>query len=71
MVRRVALGLTPRQVEYLRVACPNASRREVAERMFVSRFAVKCMLHRAYRQLGVRRLADACHVLAAAGGWHL
>jgi DNA-binding CsgD family transcriptional regulator len=70
MDSRVVLGLTRRQAEYLRAACPNASQREVAERMFVSRFAAKSALHRAYQRLGVRRLADACAVLAAAGGWH-
>jgi DNA-binding NarL/FixJ family response regulator len=63
MVRRTALGLTPRQELYLRGMCNGERRKETATNAGRSDGAVRCGLTKAYRTLRVRNAAEACYVL--------
>lgn len=66
MVRRTALGLTPRQELYLRGMCNGDLRKEVATNAGRSRGGVAWVLGEAYRALKVRNRGEACYVL---GTW--
>jgi DNA-binding NarL/FixJ family response regulator len=61
-------GVSPRQLEVLRLVARGMSNDEIAERMSISRQTVKNHLSAAMRTLGVRRRGEAV-AMALRAGW--
>ncbi len=57
--RRAQLGLTPRELEILRLIAAGLSNREIAEKIFVSENTVKTHSSRIFDKLGARRRTQA------------
>ena len=53
------LGITPRELEILRLIAAGLSNREIAERLFVSQNTVKTHSSRLFDKLGARRRTQA------------
>jgi DNA-binding NarL/FixJ family response regulator len=56
---QIADGLTPRELEVLRLVALGLTNHEVADRLFLSRRTVDTHLHRVYEKLGVSGRAAA------------
>ena len=57
--RQAELGITPRELEILRLIAAGLSNREIAERLFVSENTVKTHSSRVFDKLGARRRTQA------------
>jgi DNA-binding CsgD family transcriptional regulator len=57
--RQADLGITPRELEILRLIAAGLSNREIAERLFVSENTVKTHSSRVFDKLGARRRTQA------------
>lgn len=57
--RAAALGVTPRELEILRLMAAGMSNREIAEALFVSENTVKTHSSRLFEKLGARRRTQA------------
>lgn len=58
-VRLSELGITPRELEILKLIAAGLSNREIAERLFVSENTVKTHSSRVFDKLGARRRTQA------------
>jgi len=57
--RMAELGITPRELEILRLIAAGLSNREIAERLFVSENTVKTHSSRVFDKLGAKRRTQA------------
>jgi len=60
--KRLALGITPRELEILQLIAAGLSNREIAERAHVSENTVKTHSSRVFDKLGARRRTQAVQV---------
>jgi DNA-binding CsgD family transcriptional regulator len=65
--RRVALGITPRELEILEAMAAGLSNREIADRLFVSENTVKTHAARVFSKLSARRRTQAIQIAKEAG----
>jgi DNA-binding NarL/FixJ family response regulator len=62
------LGLTPREVQILRLVDLGLSNKEIADRLCIEVHTVKNHVHNVLAKCGVRRRADAAAILCRRGG---
>lgn len=60
--RQAELGITPRELEILRLIAAGLSNREIAEKLFVSENTVKTHSSRVFDKLGARRRTQAVQI---------
>ncbi len=65
--RREQLGVTPRELEILRLIAAGLSTREISERLFVSENTVKTHSSRLFSKLDARRRTQAVQLAKEAG----
>jgi two-component system, NarL family, response regulator LiaR len=60
--KREGLGITPREMEILRLIATGLSNREIADRLFVSENTVKTHSSRLFDKLGAKRRTQAVQI---------
>jgi DNA-binding CsgD family transcriptional regulator len=65
--RLAQLGITPRELEILRLIADGLSNREIAARLFVSENTVKTHSSRVFEKLNAKRRTQAVQLAKAAG----